>query len=95
VTPPSQFTVYPNPFNPVTAVRGTVKVLGMPVGSTFIVYTVSGELVHRQTAGGGPVEWDGRTTGGTHAATGTYYYVIREGQANLATGPLVIWRDGQ
>jgi hypothetical protein len=95
VTPESQFVVYPNPFNPGQAVRGTVKVLGMPTGATFSVYTVSGELVHSQTATGGPVEWDGRTLEDRPTATGTYYYLIRQGEANLATGHLVIWRVGQ
>ena len=84
---------YPNPFNPDQAVRGTLKVQGIPAGATLNIYTVSGELVHKETAQGGTVEWNGRTESGKTVASGTYYYVVRNGVQTIAVGPLVIWRS--
>jgi hypothetical protein len=87
--------VYPNPFNPGTAVRGTLKVIGMPDGSTLNIYTVSGERIKKQESGNGYngwTEWDGRNEWGETAATGTYFYVIRLGDRTLAEGSLVIER---
>ena len=87
--------VYPNPFDPGTAVRGTLKVTGMPVGSTLNIYTVAGERVKKQEAGNGFngwTEWDGRNEQGQLVATGTYFYVVRLGDRTLAEGPLVIER---
>lgn len=87
--------VYPNPFDPDRAVRGTLKIQGMPDGSTFNVFTVSGELVKTQTAGNGLngwTEWDGKNNRGQTAATGIYFYVVRWGDKTLATGSLIIRR---
>jgi hypothetical protein len=87
--------VFPNPYDPDTAVRGTVKITGMPYGSTFNVFTVSGEIVKSQTAGNGVngwTEWDGKNNAGQSAATGIYYYVVRQGDQTLARGPLIIRR---
>jgi len=89
--------VYPNPFDPDTAVRGTLKILGMPIGSTCYIYTVSGELVKTQGAGNGYngwTEWDGSTDWGKAAATGIYYYVIRSGGQTLGRGSIIL-RRGQ
>jgi hypothetical protein len=84
--------VYPNPFNPDTAVNGTLKIQGVPPGATVNLYTVSGELVHRETATGALIEWDGKTLNGRVVATGIYYYVVRQGNETLAEGVLVIRR---
>jgi hypothetical protein len=94
-TPPVGIVVFPNPFDPDTAVRGTVKITGMPTGSTFNVYTVSGEIVKSQMAGNGfdgYTEWDGKNNAGQTAATGIYLYVVRSGSQTLATGSLIIRR---
>lgn len=87
--------VFPNPFDPDRAVRGTLKVQGIPAGATFSVYTVSGELVHRETGNGAQVEWNGSTLEGRAIASGTYYYIVRDGAGTLASGPLVIWRGSK
>jgi hypothetical protein len=87
--------LYPNPFDPDKTVRGTLKVIGMPAGSTLNIYTVSGEMVKRQQAGNGFngwTEWDCRSDWGDIAATGVYYYVIRLDDRTLAKGALVIRR---
>ena len=87
--------VYPNPFDPDTAVRGTLKVVNMPEGSTLNIYTVSGERVKSQQAGNGYngwTEWDGVSDWGKVAATGVYYYVVRLGDKTLAEGSLIIRR---
>lgn len=87
--------VFPNPYNPDTAIRGTVKITGMPFGSIFNVFTVSGEIVRSQTAGNGVngwTEWDGKNNVGQIAATGIYYYVVRLGNETLAKGALIIRR---
>jgi hypothetical protein len=89
--------VYPNPYDPDTAVRGTLKVTGMPDGSTLNIYTISGEIVKSQEAGNGLdglTEWDGRSNWGKFAATGIYYYVIRLGGQTLAKGSLIFRREG-
>ena len=70
-----------------------MKAMGIPAGATLNIYTVSGELVHKETAQGGLVEWDGRTVEGKTVASGTYYYVVRSGGQNITAGPLVIWRS--
>jgi hypothetical protein len=94
-TPLPSILVYPNPFNPGTAVRGTLKVTGMPMGAVLYIYTVAGELAKRQEGGngaGGSTEWDGRNDWGQTVATGTYFYVVRLGDKTLSEGPLVVER---
>jgi hypothetical protein len=86
---------YPNPFDPEKAVRGTMKIKGMPQGSTFNVYTVSGEMVKSQEAGNGAnglTEWDGKNDWGKDTATGIYLYVVRLGDQTLAKGSLILRR---
>lgn len=87
--------LYPNPFNPGTAPEGTLKVAGMPAGSSLVVYTTAGELMKQQAAGNGfngLTEWDGRNDGGREAASGVYVYVVRLGSKALTHGILVLRR---
>ena len=76
----------PNPFNPTTKIafelpkRGEVEV---------VVYNIAGQRVatlHSGELGAGPhtITWDGRTDGGSIAASGTYWYLLRspDGQAS-------------
>ena len=88
--------IYPNPFDPDKAVRGTLKILGMPAASVFNVYTISGQMVKVQGAGNGPngsTEWDGVSNWGKPVATGIYYYVIRLGDQTLAKGSIILRRE--
>jgi hypothetical protein len=84
--------VYPNPYNPDSAVNGTLKIQCVPAGATVNIYTVSGEMVHQETAPGGLIQWDGKTMNGRVVATGVYYYLIRQGDQILAEGVLIIRR---
>ena len=92
-TPLAPLRVWPNPFNPWTAVRGTLKCADMPEGSTFNLYTVSGERVFRAGEAGYRVEWDGKTQGGKIAAPGIYCYTVTRGMEILQKGVLVIRTD--
>ena len=67
---------YPNPFNPRTTIRYSVAKAG-PV--RLAVYDVRGRLVATLVDGSVAVgehrvSWDGRTTVGTTAASGVYFY---------------------
>lgn len=69
--------VFPNPYRPASAVRGTMKFSGLPAGSLVRIFTLSGVEVRRLA---GPVnhrlEWDGRNENGTPVAGGIYLYAI-------------------
>lgn len=87
------FHLWPNPFDPSVAVRGTLKAGYLPDGS-LEVYAVSGELVTRQTAQNGWMEWDGRTVAGRPCSAGIYYYVVRRGSETVTKGVLIIKKEG-
>jgi len=77
----SVFLVYPNPFDPSRAVRGTVKFLNAPVGARVRLYTTRGLRVWE----GGPstgflIEWNGRNDHGTLVAPGLYLWVAEQGK---------------
>ena len=89
--PPSVlFHVYPNPFNPAVAVRGTVKFEGVPQGGTLRLYTSSGQKVWSTVSSDGKIiEWNGRNSAGSRVAPGVYWWVV-EGQGTMQRGKLVI-----
>ena len=69
----------PNPFNPTTRIQFEIAERGNVEVS---VYNIAGRRVarlHRGTLDAGPhsVEWDGTTSSGELAASGTYWYVVR------------------
>jgi len=76
------FRVYPNPFSPDTAVRGTVKFGVVPRGSAIRIYTSRGLLVWeaRDTVRA-VVEWDGRARDSRRVSPGTYVWVFEHGNA--------------
>lgn len=69
--------VFPTPFEPAAAIRGTLKFSGLNPGATVKIFTVSGALV-RSLAGVTThrLEWDGRDSGGAPAAAGIYFYLL-------------------
>ena len=72
--------VYPNPFDPVRAVRGVLKVEGLGSSGEFRLYDAGGLLVWRGKAGaGGVAEWDGRSTNGRKVSPGVYLWVAEAG----------------
>jgi flagellar hook assembly protein FlgD len=83
--------VYPNPFNPATAFKGTVKFQGVKNGGKLRIWTVSGLLVWEATAGVDPVEWDGRNKSGEKVVTGVYYWTA-EGETGKQKGKVLLQR---
>jgi hypothetical protein len=76
---PALYQNAPNPFNPATKIafdlpkRGEVEVVIYNVAGREVVTLHSGEL----PAGPHAVTWDGRTSDGSAAASGTYWYQLR------------------
>jgi hypothetical protein len=89
-TPLGPMHLWPNPFNPTTAVRGTLKCADMPEGSSLAIFTVSGEKVFDGVESGYRLEWDGRAGNGKLVSSGIYYYVVRQGTVILGKGVLII-----
>lgn len=89
-TPLGPLRLWPNPFHPTRAVRGTVKCADMPVGSVLEFYTVSGEKVASRPEVGCHAEWEGRADNGREASAGVYYYVVRRSTEILAKGVLIL-----
>jgi len=82
--------VFPNPYNPATAVRGTVKFEGLPIGTKVRIYTLRGLKVWEgEVVMPYLVEWDGRSEGGKRAAPGTYLW-IAEGDGTKERGTLIV-----
>ncbi len=87
-TIPTEFVLeqnYPNPFNPSTSIRYNlsirtdVKLDVLDVAGRRVVTLVSEE----QNAGTYETKWDGRTSGGISAASGTYVYRLEAGGKSL------------
>lgn len=91
-TPTCVTQVWPNPYNPTYAVRGTVKVGCLPPGSTVTFFTLSAEKVRQLQETNSQVEWDGRNEQGTTISAGTYYYVVQSGELVLTRGKILIVR---
>jgi len=69
--------VYPSPYNPAKAVRGTMKFSELPPGSTVTILTLSGVKVrHLDGVVANRLEWDGRNEDGTLVGPGMYFYSI-------------------
>jgi len=93
-SPPIPYTgplrVYPNPFNPKTAVRGTVKFEGLPVGSQVRLYTPAGLKVWEgKVTVPNVVEWNGKTESGRPVSPGVYPWVA-EGGGRKDRGTLIV-----
>lgn len=72
---------FPNPFNPTTTIRYSVKTAGQV---TLNVYDVRGALVRTLVneaqapqPEGFAIEWDGRDNSGAQVASGVYFYRLR------------------
>ena len=77
------FQNYPNPFNPETTIR--YKVAFKPQHVKLTVYDVLGKVVatlvdEPQPAGIHEILWDGKTSRGQNAGSGTYIYRITIGE---------------
>ena len=77
IAPILVMNVYPNPFRRSTAVRGTLKITGLPKGSKARIYTTRGLIVWQRTMENGhTLEWDGRNEAGHPVASGVYMWVV-------------------
>ncbi len=92
-TPTPGLHLWPNPYNPISAVRGTLKCAVMPAGARLSIFTVSGEKVFRRAEAGGWVEWDGYTPQGKPVSPGIYYYVVDLGKEILKKGTVLFTGD--
>jgi len=82
--------VFPNPYNPQTAVRGTLKLDCLSPGATVAFYTVSGELVIQMVATNPQLEWDGRNRDGARVSSGIYYYLVQQGDKVIVEGKVLV-----
>jgi hypothetical protein len=92
-TPTPELHLWPNPYSPITAMRGTLKCAVMPPGARLSVYTVSGEKVFQRAETNGWVEWDGTTPQGMPVSPGIYYYVVNLGKDVLLKGVVLFTWD--
>jgi len=91
-TPPCAIHLWPDPFNPQTALWGLLKVDCLPLGGTVSIYTVSGELVASVHEYGGLATWNGQNQYGLPASAGIYYYAIQSGTQTVQTGKFLLTR---
>jgi hypothetical protein len=79
--PTFDVSTFPNPFNPDTRIAFEVPAAGVV---TVGIYDVQGRRIaslldnQRTTAGLHNVSWDGRTTGGSQAASGVYFVRVEQ-----------------
>jgi len=102
-TPTCVTYVWPDPYNPNTAVGGTLRFSCMN-GATLEIFTISGELVQTITdsspgqpcganelpAWGTYYCWNGRNKMGFPVATGIYFYVVQNGNQTMQRGKFLI-----
>ena len=69
--------VYPNPYNPDTAVNGELKFANIVPGSLIYIFTMSGEVVDVINAREQiRVEWDGENRFNNKVSQGIYFYMV-------------------
>jgi hypothetical protein len=88
----STVKVYPNPYNPTTAVSGKLKMINLPVNSIMKLYSVTGELVRElkeiNFGNLGWLEWDGKNDDGDKVGKGVYIYQIQDAAGKKKTGKI-------
>ncbi len=83
--------IYPNPFNPATAIGGALKFANLPRGTQISIYTISGELVMDFNAKSAYVYWDGKNINKKMSAAGVYYYVLKYNSGkSILTGKIFL-----
>jgi hypothetical protein len=102
-TPTCVTYVWPDPYNPKTAVGGSLRFSCMN-GATLEIFTITGELVQTitdtspgQPCGGNELPawgnyycWNGRNKMGFPVATGIYFYVVQQGTQVMQRGKFLI-----
>lgn len=89
--------VWPIPFDPRFAWNHELIAYQVPPGVTMSIFTVSGELAAGPLApdGTGHIYWKGGLNNqGIRVSTGTYFYVIQQGNSSpLLTGKVLVVMD--
>ncbi|MDD5687532.1 MAG: discoidin domain-containing protein [Elusimicrobia bacterium] len=84
--------VYPNPYNPATAVLGKLKVTNLPINSVMKLYSVTGEIIRElkelDFGNLGWLEWDGKNDNGDKVGKGIYIYQIEDASGSKKTGKI-------
>ncbi|PIZ14818.1 hypothetical protein COY51_07195, partial [Candidatus Desantisbacteria bacterium CG_4_10_14_0_8_um_filter_39_17] len=91
----SNVIVFPNPYKPKDAVRGTLKFNNLTSQATIKIYTIAGELVVtlEENDGDGTYEWNGKNESGEEIVSGIYIYRVTNNQADKpAVGKIAIIR---
>lgn len=83
--------IYPNPFNPNTAVSNKMKFANLPRDTQISIYSLNGERVISFNAQSAYVYWDGTNSYGKAVSPGVYYYILQynDGKARL-TGKIFV-----
>ena len=82
--------IYPNPFNPDTAIGGALKIENLIPGADFKIYTISGEFVYSKEAETVIEYWYPRNRYGSPVSAGIYYYIIKNPDDRIYKGKLFI-----
>lgn len=89
--PEDIIVVYPNPYNPLTAVGGTLKFINVVPDNLIRIYTLSGEEVYVRNATGLREEWNGRNRYDSPVSPGIYYWTVyNKTSKQLSRGKLYI-----
>ncbi len=75
-------SAYPNPFNPSTTIRYTVK---EPAKVNVVIYNIKGQIIRHfendhATAGHYRLVWDGKDSKGNMVSSGVYFYRMTTGK---------------
>ncbi|MDD5687537.1 MAG: carbohydrate-binding protein [Elusimicrobia bacterium] len=88
----SNIKIYPNPYNPATAVSGKLKVTNLPMNSVMKLYSITGELVRElkeiDFGNLGWLEWDGKNDDGDKVSKGVYIYQIEDTAGKKKAGKI-------
>jgi hypothetical protein len=98
--PPATITVgdivvYPNPFNPKSAVGGVLKFANLPRNCIISIYTESGELVINFLAKASKETWNGKNSSNTMCSAGIYYFIIKDSTAKIITTGKIFMMSGK
>ncbi|MDD5688430.1 MAG: carbohydrate-binding protein [Elusimicrobia bacterium] len=82
--------VYPNPYNPTTAINGMLKVINLPLNVKMKFYSVNGELIRElkeiDYGNLGWIVWDGKNDDGDKVGRGVYVYQLEDANGKKKTG---------
>jgi hypothetical protein len=98
-TPTPAIYIWPNPFNPKTAVGGTLRISGMNSETRVMIFTLTGELVQTldqssscpvPDMGGMVYCWDGKNKQGYLVSMGIYLYVVEQNNQAIQRGKFLM-----